>query len=264
MFTHKHALSTQEHKIDSQESQDIGLSLSIDGLTIPFKMGQTIIQAAMDAGIYIPHLCNNPEFNPHGSCRICTVSVNGRNAAACTMPAAPGQQVFNNTEKLQHLRHTLLQMLFVEGNHICPGCERSGACQLQAVAYYTGMLAPRFKHFFPHRELDASHPDMIIDRNRCILCELCVRASHQIDAKDVFSISGRGLNAHLVVNSPSGELGDSDFSITDKAADICPVGALLPRREGYRVPLGQRLYDCQPINVVGDVHAVKYPKKSSK
>lgn len=261
MFTHKHELSPQEHKISTQKTLDNGLSLSIDGQTIPFKMGQTIIEAATDAGIYIPHLCHNPEFSPHGSCRVCTVSINGRNAAACTMPAASGQKIFNNTKTLQHLRQTLLQMLFVEGNHICPGCERSGACQLQAVAYFTRMLSPHFKHFFPRRELDASHPDMIIDRNRCILCELCVRASHQIDAKDVFSISGRGLNAQLVVNSPSGKLGDSDFSITDKAADVCPVGALLPRRQGYQVPIGQRLYDRQPINLIGDVHAVKNPKK---
>jgi [NiFe] hydrogenase diaphorase moiety small subunit len=146
-------------------------------------------------------------------------------------------------------------MLFVEGNHVCPGCEKSGACQLQAVAYYTGMLAPHFTHFFPRRELDASHPDFIIDFNRCILCELCVRASRDQDGKRVFAISGRGLGSHLVIDSPSGKLGDSSFAATDKAAHVCPVGAILPKHGGYEVPIGERLYDREPISRVGDVAA---------
>jgi [NiFe] hydrogenase diaphorase moiety small subunit len=146
-------------------------------------------------------------------------------------------------------------MLFVEGNHVCPGCEKSGACQLQAVAYYTSMLSPHFTHFFPRREVDASHPDFAIDYNRCILCELCVRASRDVDGKNVFTISGRGIGSHLVVNSPSGKLGDSDFAATDKAAHVCPVGAILPKHQGYEQPIGERLYDRQPISVVGDVAA---------
>ena len=83
-------------------------------------------------------------------------------------------------------------MLFVEGNHVCPTCEKSGNCQLQAVAYYLGMLTPHFNHFYPPREVDASHPDVVIDFNRCILCELCVRASRDVDGKNVFGLSGRG------------------------------------------------------------------------
>ena len=67
----------------------------------------------------------------------------------------------------------------------------------------------------------------MIDFDRCILCELCVRASRAFDGKNVFSIAGRGIGSHLVVNSPSGRLGDSDFSATDKAAHVCPVGAIL-------------------------------------
>ena len=150
-------------------------------------------------------------------------------------------------------RRRLLQMLFVEGNHVCPGCEKSGACQLQAVAYYTRMLSPHFTHFFPKRTVDATHPDIAIDFNRCILCELCVRASRDVDHKDVFSISGRGIDSHLVINSPSGNLGDSELSVTDKAVEVCPVGAILHKHVGYEQPIGERLYDNKPISVVGDV-----------
>lgn len=227
----------------------------LDGKEIPFREGDTIMDAALRAEAYIPHLCHNPEFTPHGSCRVCVVDIDGRNVSACTQPAAAGLNVDNSSTAITDQRRALLQMLFVEGNHICPGCEKSGACQLQAVAYYTNMLAPHFTHFFPRRTLDASHPDIAIDFNRCILCELCVRASRDVDGKDVFAISGRGIGSRLVINSPSGKLGDSAFSATDKAAHVCPVGAILPKDVGYDQPIGKRLYDLQPISVVGDVAA---------
>jgi [NiFe] hydrogenase diaphorase moiety small subunit len=230
-------------------------TIKIDGRTIIFEDGDTIMDAALRAGEYIPHLCHNPEFHPHGSCRVCVVEVNGRQASACTLQATDGMEIINKSEAIMEERRNLLQMLFVEGNHVCPGCEKSGACQLQAVAYYTGMLSPHYTHFFPRRMLDASHPDTVIDLNRCILCELCVRASHDVDHKNVFAISGRGINSHLVINSPSGKLGDSDFAATDKAAHVCPVGAILPKHRGYDQPIGQRLYDKQPVSIVGDVAA---------
>lgn len=230
-------------------------SLVIDGVEIPFEAGQTIMDAALAAGHYIPHLCHNPEFRPHGSCRLCLVKVNGRNTAACTTPAGEGAVVENNSEELMAQRRTLLQMLFVEGNHACPACEKSGACQLQAVAYYCGMLAPELTHLYPQRDVDASHAEAAIDFNRCILCELCVRASRDVDGKNVFAISGRGIAAHLVVNAASGRLGDTPFAASDKAMHVCPVGAILPKHRGYEVPIGRRLYDLEPISRVGDVAA---------
>ena len=227
----------------------------LDGKPITFSDGDTIMDAALRAGEYIPHLCHNPEFTPHGSCRVCLVNADGRQVSACTQPAAENMEVDNASDSIMDQRRALLQMLFVEGNHVCPGCEKSGACQLQAVAYYVNMLSPHFTHFFPQRSVDASHPDIAIDFNRCILCELYVRASRDVDGKNVFAIDGRGIDSHLVINSPSGKLGDSNFSAEDKAAHVCPVGAILPKHMGYDRPIGERLYDQQPISIVGDVAA---------
>lgn len=177
------------------------LSFTLDNQPVPFQDGQTIMEAARAAGVYIPHLCFNPDFAPHGSCRVCLVKVNGRTQASCTTPAMAGQVVQSETEELRDIRRGILEMMFVEGNHICPACEKSGACQLQAVAYYVGMLASPFTYFYPRRALDASHPDVVIDFNRCILCELCVRASRDMDGKNVFAVQNRGIQAHLVINS---------------------------------------------------------------
>ncbi len=225
-------------------------AFTLDGMAIAYRDGETIMEAATEAGVYIPHLCHQPGFKPHGSCKLCTVSINGRNGAACTVRAQDGMTVLNNTPELNDSRRALTEMLFVEGNHICPACEKSGECQLQAVGYFVGMMTPRFDHFFPARDLDASHPEVLLDRNRCILCELCVRASRDMDGKDVFAIGGRGIRARLIVNSPTGLLADTNLSAKDKAVAVCPVGAILVKRRAYETPIGRRLYDRQPISEV--------------
>ena len=222
-------------------------TFTIDGRVIPFAEGQTILQAASAAGIFIPHLCYHPDFKPHGSCKLCTVKVNGRHTASCTMRAMAGMAVESDTGEINGERRALTQMLFVEGNHFCPSCEVSGNCQLQATAYHLGMMSPHYDHFFPNRAVDASHPDFLLDFNRCILCSLCVRASRDVDGKNVFALSGRGINTHLIVNARSGQLGDTNFTAADKAAQVCPVGVILRKRRGFAVPIGDRTYDRKPI-----------------
>jgi [NiFe] hydrogenase diaphorase moiety small subunit len=248
-------------------------TIFIDGQEIPFQTGQTIMDAALAAGVYIPHLCHRPGLTPHGSCKLCVVDIHNRDVSshgsdrrvqakfsvdtdtrsvsACTMPAVAGQQISNNTPALNEVRKTITQMLFIEGNHICPSCEKSGDCTLQAIAYHLGMLDGHYPQFFPRRDVDASHPSVMLDRDRCILCELCVRASREVDGKNVFAISGRGTAAHLIVNSPSGKLADSDLETGDMAAHICPVGAILIKEHGYEVPIGRRTFDLHQVGEVG-------------
>jgi [NiFe] hydrogenase diaphorase moiety small subunit len=223
-------------------------NLSIDGKAVAFAEGQTIIQSALAAGVYIPHLCYHPEFTPHGSCKVCTAQVNGRMLAACTTPAESAIEVESDTEELNDLRRTLVQMLFAEGNHFCPSCEKSGNCVLQALGYDLGVMTAGFRHLFPDRPVDASHPEILLDFNRCVLCELCVRAAREVDGKHVFSLAGRGLGKHLIVNAESGRLVDTDVKVTDKAVAVCPVGVILRKRVGFATPIGARRYDESPIS----------------
>ena len=234
-------------------------TFTIDGRVIPFAEGQTILQAASAAGIFIPHLCHHPDFKPHGSCKLCTVKVNGRHAASCTMRAMAGMAVESDTGEINGERRALTQMLFVEGNHFCPSCEVSGNCQLQATAYHLGMMSPHYDHFFPSRAVDASHPDFLLDFNRCILCSLCVRASRDVDGKNVFALAGRGIGTHLIVNARSGQLADTNFSAADKAAQVCPVGVILRKRRGFAVPIGERTYDRKPIGEMAEATGESLP-----
>jgi [NiFe] hydrogenase diaphorase moiety small subunit len=222
------------------------VALTIDGKAVTGETGQTILQAAALAGIYIPHLCAMKGLSPWGSCRVCTVLVNGRPQAACTTPVADGMIVENDTADLKDLRANLVEMLFVEGNHYCMFCEKSGNCELQAMAYRLGMLAPRHPYMFPARQVDASHPDVMLDHNRCILCARCIRASQELDGKHVFDFIHRGAEKHIGVDAAHGA-GGTNLAVTDKAAEVCPVGCIVKKRVGFAVPIGQRLYDTKPI-----------------
>lgn len=222
------------------------ITFTIDGVTVEAQPGQTIIEAADAAGVYIPRLCHKPGLESFGSCRVCTVKANGRSCAACTQPAAEGMIVENDTEELREFRKLLIEMLFVDGNHFCMFCEKSGNCELQALAYRFGITAPRFDYLWPEREVDASHPDVMIDHNRCILCSRCVRTSRDVDGKHVFQFVGRGPEKRLAVNSTA-KLRGTDVDVSDQALDACPVGALLRKRVGYATPVGKRLYDLEPI-----------------
>jgi [NiFe] hydrogenase diaphorase moiety small subunit len=220
----------------------------LDGRPVPFEEGQSVLAAARRAGFYIPHLCWREDFPPHGSCKLCIVKIEGRYVSACATQAREGLEAQSETEEILDWRRELVTMLFSEGNHFCPSCEKSGNCDLQALAYDLEILASRHNRFFPHRQVDASHPDILLDLNRCIFCALCIRASRDVDGKNVFSFSGRGLQQHLVVNAESERLGDTSLDKGDLATDVCPVGVILHKRRGFAVPIGDRLYDKTPIS----------------
>lgn len=219
-------------------------TFTLDGIDVPFQPGDTVLEAAVRAGHAVPHLCWHEGYPPHGSCRLCLVQLNGRTVTACTTPAAEGLAVRLHDEALQADRRSLLQMLFVEGNHFCPSCEKSGHCRLQAEARAAGVDGPHFEHFDPDRPLDASHPDLLLDFNRCILCGLCVRAGERA-GRPVFALGGHGIGTQLLVDSPSGRLADSAVRPDDEAVRVCPVGVILRKRVGFRVPLGERPLDLE-------------------
>ncbi|MTI00192.1 2Fe-2S iron-sulfur cluster-binding protein [Roseibium sp. RKSG952] len=228
----------------SGTEKETGFTFTIDGVEVTAYAGQTIMEAADEAGVYIPRLCDHQGLRHQGSCRVCTVKAGGRSVSACTQPAAPGQTVENETPHLTKLRRDLVEMLFHEGNHLCPICEASGNCELQAMAYRLDMTEEtKFPYLEPCRALDASHPDIALDTNRCISCGRCIRASQDVDGKGVFGYVGRGIHRRVAVNGEN--LAATDADVTDNAisSEVCPVGCIIRKRVGFVTPIGEREFD---------------------
>ena len=134
------------------------IEFKIDGVECMGQKGQYIVDAARENKIYIPTLCNIPGLKPRGACRICSVRVNGKLMTACTTPIVEGMNIQSKSADIEDLRKSIIELLFTEGNHFCPACERSGNCELQALAYRYKMMVPRFKFQFRERSIEASHP----------------------------------------------------------------------------------------------------------
>lgn len=217
----------------------------IDGLECKATSGQTILEAAKENGIYIPALCNFEGLKPSTSCRICTVRIKGRHATACSLPVTDGMEIENAIPEIEDMRRALLEMLFVEGNHICPACEKSGNCELQALAYRFQMFVPRYPFLFQKKEVDPRPAKIYLDRNRCILCYRCVYKFETADGKKIFSVVNRSLRAAIELDLKlADEMSNED---AQRAMDICPVGAILRKEIGFITPIGKRKYDHKPI-----------------
>ena len=135
--------------------------------------------------------------------------VNGRTHAACTFKAAAGQEVDIDTPELNAMRRSLVEMLFVEGNHFCPFCEKSGNCELQALAYDWN-ADPHFPKFYPETEVDASHPD-VLHRPQSLHLVRTLRAREPRHRRqERLRLRRPRRKGPLVVNSP-GQLADSDM-----------------------------------------------------
>ncbi len=221
------------------------VKFTVDGKEISAPIGQLIVDAAADNGIYIPVLCHMRDLIPAGSCRICTVKVNGRNMAACTTPVDEGIKVENNTDELLDIRKAIVEMLFVEGNHFCPSCEKSGNCDLQALGYKYQMMVPRFPYAFERRELEASSPKIFLEKNRCIFCKRCVRLIKDEKERSIFAFKERGKT--LEINMDKKLASNLSEELAQKAMEICPVGAILRKEVGFVEPIGTRKYDKKPI-----------------
>ena len=169
----------------------------------------------------------------------------GRVVAGCTTPVTHGMVVESESAELADLRKGLIEMLFVEGNHMCPSCEKSGNCQLQALAYRYRMDVPRFPFSFTKRDIDASLPHLILEHNRCIQCLRCVRGVKSRGGQDIFGFTNRGRDIRIAVDASVPDAVTEETA--QKAMDICPVGALLKKGPHYQTPIGQRRYDLTPI-----------------
>jgi len=164
---------------------------------------------------------------------------------ACTTPAAAGMEVENDSAELNDIRKSIIELLFVTGNHFCPSCEKSGNCELQAFGYRYQMMVPRFPYNFPQKGIDASSPKIIKDQNRCIMCKRCIKTIKDEEGRNYFAFQNRGSELAVVLDKKLGK--EMTDELAKLAMENCPVGSIIYKEIGFEKPIGTRKYDKQPI-----------------
>lgn len=199
--------------------------ITIDGKQIEFKQGQTIIQAAADYGIDIPHFCYHPKLSVSGNCRICLVEVERmpKLVIACATLASDGMVVYTNSEKTIAARNAVMEFILINHPLDCPICDEAGECKLQDYAYQHSVGESRFVEEKAHKEKRVQlGPHVIFDGERCISCSRCIRFCDEIAKDSELTFIQRG--DRVTITTFPGEQLDNPYSMN--VVDICPVGAL--------------------------------------
>ena len=218
------------------------VNITIDGKSYKALEGQNLVDAAKENGVFIPSLCYFKHMDPPlGTCRACTCKVNGNILPACIQKVKEGMAIEVNTEELTDTRNALVEMMFAEGNHFCPSCEKSGNCDLQHMAYELGVTHIRFPHLFKDRLIDYKPKRMVLENNRCIKCRRCVEEVLTSEGKRVFMYKNRGIDTVVAIDE------EQEATLTEKQAmkamELCPTGAIIVRGKSLAIPFGDRHFD---------------------
>ncbi|NOY64008.1 MAG: 2Fe-2S iron-sulfur cluster binding domain-containing protein, partial [Nitrospirae bacterium] len=167
------------------------ITLMIDGKYIEVPEGTTILEAARQASIYIPTLCDDPRLEPYGACRLCLVQVKGmpRPVTACTTPVSDGMEVQTSNEQIERIRKTIVELLLSDHPNDCMVCEKAGDCTLQELAYFYNLRENRFWGERRQYSKKDANPFIERDMEKCVLCGKCVRVCEEVQGVAAIEIA---------------------------------------------------------------------------
>jgi len=226
--------------------------INIDGKEVETTAGKSVLQASLDAGIYIPHLCHHPDLRSAGACRLCICEIEGMPGlqASCTTTAADGMVVKTKTKQINKLRVLAMELLLAAHPADCKECPKYLNCELQSLKQYLGITEQlRIKKRALPFPVNNSNPLFIHDFQRCIVCGRCVRACYELRGVGVLSFIGRGRDIHIGTAYDK-LLADSDCVFCGACVEVCPTGSLrdkegiIDERKGRRASLIPCKYTC--------------------
>jgi formate dehydrogenase beta subunit len=209
------------------------VTLNIDGREAETKKGRTVLEAALEAGIYIPHLCHHPDLTPVGGCGLCLVEIEGMQGlpTSCTTPTEEGMRVKTKTPQIDQMRRLAMELMLAGHPPECTVCSQYLNCELQSVKQYIGTseelrVRRRSKPF----AANTANPLFVHDPARCILCGRCVRVCHDLRGVGVLSFMKKNREAYIGTVSGS-SLADAGCRFCGACVEVCPTGALRDKEE---------------------------------
>jgi NADH-quinone oxidoreductase subunit G len=204
------------------------VSVTIDGLTVQVPRGTSIIEAAKQAGVLVPHYCYHPSLPSPAVCRMCLVEVEKapKLMPACVTSVTEGQVVHTASEQARKARTAVLEFLLINHPLDCPICDQAGECELQDYVFQEGRSGTRYAEYAKrYNPVEDFGPDILYVPNRCILCTRCVRFMDDVAGAPILNVSERGDRAYIGIDQ--GQLLDHPWA--GNVVDLCPVGSLISK-----------------------------------
>jgi NADH dehydrogenase/NADH:ubiquinone oxidoreductase subunit G len=205
------------------------VKINIDDKEIEADSSQTVLDAALANGIYIPHLCHHPELTPRGVCRLCMVEMaDGDLVTACRIPVLAGMVIKTKTEKVNKAVRPTVELLIAYNHETCRGCPALGKCELQTVMSHLKIDRKRVRRLRPptvKKSVEKLNQFLDYDPNRCILCGVCIYTCEDIRGNSLLYYIGRGHETQIAFYGD-----DKTCDSCLKCVERCPIGGLMHKK----------------------------------
>ena len=203
------------------------VTITIDGRKLQVEEGMNVLEAALQNGIYIPHLCHHPDLPELGSCRLCIVEVEGQEGvhSSCELCAKEGMVIRTKSERISKLPNLSMELLLAAHPEDCSTCPKYGKCELQTLIQYMGVSATRMTSRIKGLKMDERNPLIVHDMNRCVLCGRCVRACKDLRQVGVLQYNKKDLEPYVGTLHDK-LLKDADCRFCGACAEVCPTGTI--------------------------------------
>ena len=243
------------------------VKLYIDGKEIEAEEGQSVLNAALAADIYIPHLCSHPDLPVQSNCKLCVVSVEGQEGVQCSceLKVQEGMRVTTKSDDLLHRRRMSMELMLAGHPHDCTGCKRFGKCELQSLMQYLSVVNARMHHIIKNcNNINTKNPIINRELERCIQCGRCVRACRELRKANVLQYNVNAEGEAYIGTKGDLPLLDSGCRFCSACVAVCPTGALTDQEGLFRedVPAEDSIVPCQVecpahIDIPAYIRAVK-------
>lgn len=219
--------------------------MTIDGREIPFQPGQSILEAALVSGYYIPHLCHHKDLPDIGGCGLCVVEIEGKVCRSCLTEAKEGLIVTSISDKLEHIRSTAMQLMLAGHIDDCNSCPKYLKCEFQMLIQRQGTTVGDLRGTVRGLPINLANPLIVRDMDRCVSCGRCVRVCRDIRRIAALTYADDGIGRKQVVTKKATLL-DSDCRFCGACVEVCPTGALRDQEGVFDEPFckGDMLIPC--------------------